>query len=58
MGDPEASPISLTQHTRQGANLDLAMHGDDTAFGATAHDDVASGLTNFLETKALQCPHS
>ena len=49
--------VSLTQDTCQRAHFDFAVHGDDTAFGTTAHDDVASGLAKLLETQALQRPY-
>ena len=49
--------IGLAQDASQGAHLDFAVHGDDAAFGATAHDDVASGLTQLFETQTLQRPY-
>lgn len=49
--------VRLTQDPCQSADFDYAMQGDDAAFGTTTHDDVASGLANLLETKALQRSH-
>jgi len=40
----------LPQDTCQSANLDFAMHGNHTTFQTTTHDDVASGLAEFLKT--------
>jgi len=50
--------VGLAQDTRKRADLDLTVHGNNTAFGATAHDYVTSGLTIFLNTKALQRTHN
>jgi|GEM_PF-4967564 len=44
--------IGLTQNTSKRASFNFTMHWDDTTFGATSHNDVASGLANFFETKA------
>jgi hypothetical protein len=44
----------LAQETGKSADFDLAVQRNNTTFGATAHDDVAPGLTNLLETQALK----
>jgi len=45
--------FGLTQNTGESADFDFAMQGHNADYGTTAHDDVASGLASFLETKAL-----
>lgn len=49
--------VGLAQDTRQRADLEFAVQGDDTAFGTATHDDVASGLAKLLKPQALQGPH-
>ena len=46
--------VGLTQDTCQRAHFDFAVHGDDTAFRTTTHDDVAPGLPKLLESQTLQ----
>jgi hypothetical protein len=46
--------IRLAQNASQRADLDLAMHRHYTAFWSAPHDHVASGLTDFRETKTLK----
>ena len=49
--------VSLPENAGQRTNLDLAVHGHDTAFGTAPHDDMAARLTEPLETEAFKCSH-
>ena len=46
--------LCLPQDTRKRSNFDLAMHWHYTAFGSTAHDDVATRLANPYETEMFK----
>jgi len=46
--------IGLTQNTCESSNLDFAMHRYHTALRSAPHDDVATGLSEFYETKTLE----
>ena len=45
---------SACANTNESADLNFAVQWYDTAFGAAAHDDVATGLADALKTKSLQ----
>jgi len=43
--------IGLTQNTGKGASFNFTVHWDNTTFDATSHDDMASGLADFLKSQ-------
>jgi len=49
--------VGLTQDACQRTHFYFAVHGDDTAIGTSAHNDMASGLTQLLESQAFQRPN-
>jgi hypothetical protein len=49
--------VGLAQNTRKSANLDFAVHRNDTAFGTTPHDDVATGLANLHKPQPFKRPY-
>jgi hypothetical protein len=49
--------IGLAQNTGKSADLDFAVHRNDTAFGATPHDDMATGLANFRKPQSFKRPN-
>lgn len=46
--------ISLPQDTKERADFEFLVHGNNATFGSTPHDDVASGLTEHFEAQALK----
>lgn len=46
--------LGLPQQTREGADLDRFVEGNDTATVATPHHDMAAVLAYGLETQVLQ----
>jgi hypothetical protein len=49
--------IGLALNTRKSTDLDFTVHRNDTAFGATPHDDMATGLANFRKPQSFKCPN-